>query len=395
MAGSSGYKNYRHQADVFQMYQILMNRGFDKDRTILFAYDDISKDPSNPFPGKVFNIRKHINVRPPESRITYSGARVTAENLIGVLTGDKKIDGPVLESTENDDVFFFYNDHGTRGLLCIPHGNGAHLTAQKLLDTISLMKKKKMFRKLFIVVEACYSGSVGKVFEGIEDVAVVTAANSMQSSYSHGYDEDIETFRTNEFTNNLHRYVLHHPESSIAGLFNYTKTFTYGSDVFYFGDRKMKAEKLSQFLGEAEPLNLNFENAEVYESESTLSAMETEIMYLKERAARAKDLAAKKELMAKIHQEKVRRHLSKDVMSQIAAPFSGHNVKEASLQFPENPKWTCYEKTVEAFRQKCGDFGEFELKRVSMFAKLCEEHDESKIVQRIEKVCPVKRWTIA
>ena len=40
--GSSGYMNYRHQADIFHVYHTLINRGFTKEHIILFAYDDIA-----------------------------------------------------------------------------------------------------------------------------------------------------------------------------------------------------------------------------------------------------------------------------------------------------------------------------------------------------------------
>jgi legumain len=55
VAGSNTWSNYRHQADVFHSYQSLVAGGFDPDRIITFAYDDIANNPSNPFKGKVFN----------------------------------------------------------------------------------------------------------------------------------------------------------------------------------------------------------------------------------------------------------------------------------------------------------------------------------------------------
>lgn len=54
-AGSYNFYNYRHQADVFHAYQVLLKRGFQPDNIIVLAYDDIATSPSNPFYGKVFN----------------------------------------------------------------------------------------------------------------------------------------------------------------------------------------------------------------------------------------------------------------------------------------------------------------------------------------------------
>ena len=54
--GSTGYINYRHQADIFQVYHTLINNGFSKDHIILFAYDDIAYDRKNPFPGEILTM---------------------------------------------------------------------------------------------------------------------------------------------------------------------------------------------------------------------------------------------------------------------------------------------------------------------------------------------------
>lgn len=55
-AGSSGWFNYRHQADVFHAYQVLLAGGYHRDHIIVMAADDIAQDPENPMPGKVFNM---------------------------------------------------------------------------------------------------------------------------------------------------------------------------------------------------------------------------------------------------------------------------------------------------------------------------------------------------
>lgn len=55
VAGSNSWFNYRHQADVFHAYQMLVSKGFDSSKIIVFAFDDIANNTRNPFPGKVFN----------------------------------------------------------------------------------------------------------------------------------------------------------------------------------------------------------------------------------------------------------------------------------------------------------------------------------------------------
>ncbi|RDX96196.1 Vacuolar-processing enzyme beta-isozyme, partial [Mucuna pruriens] len=55
VAGSNGYENYRHQADVCHAYQILKNGGLNDENIIVFMYDDIANHPLNPRPGIIIN----------------------------------------------------------------------------------------------------------------------------------------------------------------------------------------------------------------------------------------------------------------------------------------------------------------------------------------------------
>jgi len=55
VAGSSGYGNYRHQADICHAYQIVRKNGIPEDNIITMAYDDIANNFENPYPGKLFN----------------------------------------------------------------------------------------------------------------------------------------------------------------------------------------------------------------------------------------------------------------------------------------------------------------------------------------------------
>ncbi|OHS99837.1 hypothetical protein TRFO_33578 [Tritrichomonas foetus] len=120
MAGSRGYNNYRHQADVFNLYSILANRGFQKDHIITLAYNDIVDHELNPRKGEVYSRSDHDNVYPGSNAIDYQEKEATAENFLRVLNGDTK-NGRALQSEEGDDVFIYYNDHGAPGLFYAFH----------------------------------------------------------------------------------------------------------------------------------------------------------------------------------------------------------------------------------------------------------------------------------
>ncbi|KAH0790019.1 Clan CD, family C13, asparaginyl endopeptidase-like cysteine peptidase [Histomonas meleagridis] len=395
VAGSKEYRNYRHQSDIFQTYQILIDRGFKKENIITFAYDDIINHPENPVPGKIFNLRKNINVYPGREAIDYRGENVTTANVISVLTGTPTATAPkVLKSTKKDNVFFFYNDHGTRGFLCMPKGNGPYLSAAKLKEAILEMKKKHLFKKLFVNLEACYSGSVARELEGISDVTSLCAANANESSYSYAYDSTIQTFRTNEFTYSFLKYITEHPKDKLEKLFEYAKSHVTGSEVQSFGDHKVpKNTDISEFLGVSEAINLDEINDEIYEETEHVSSLKTYIDYLKNRVKSAGTLLEKIDASQELFNELRRRAKSKKIFSRILAPFTTENAKELANDFPEhNIPWKCYENAIELYRERCGEVEEYEIEKIPAFAKICETQGEEKLLGRIEKVCPRKKW---
>ena len=80
VAGSNSWFNYRHQADVFHAYQMLLGKNFKAENIITMAFDDIANNSRNPFPGQVFN--KPTYSDPGKDvykgvKIDYSGTNVT------------------------------------------------------------------------------------------------------------------------------------------------------------------------------------------------------------------------------------------------------------------------------------------------------------------------------
>ena len=94
IAGSNGYDNYRHQADICHAYNILSNKNIDN--IILMTYDDIANNPENPFPGKIFNSPSTIEAPAidlykncQKAKNKYTGDDVNADNFLAVLTGNQ------------------------------------------------------------------------------------------------------------------------------------------------------------------------------------------------------------------------------------------------------------------------------------------------------------------
>ena len=206
--GSSGYINYRHQADVFHVYQSLIKRGFSKEHIILFAYNDIAYNPKNPFPGEIYNRPDGPNVYE-GVKIDYSNFNVNPKTYLSVLKGDTQ-NGKlkkVLNSTSNDNIFMYFSDHGIAGAIVFP--NNQFLYADELEETFKFMKNKKMYKNIVFYLESCYSGSMFNNINSDLNVYSLTAANpSEESLATYCYPQDVvkgkemHTCLSNEFTSN-------------------------------------------------------------------------------------------------------------------------------------------------------------------------------------------------
>ena len=164
----------------------MKDHGIPEENIILFAYDDIANSRSNPIPGKVFNKPNGEDVYA-GVKIDYSGADVTPENFIKVITGDKEGmaqigSGKVLESTDKDNVFIFFSDHGSDNLIAFPT---SYLYADKLNEAIKTMHSKNLYNRLVFYIEACHAGSMfDPELPSDINVFATTAANPNESSYA-------------------------------------------------------------------------------------------------------------------------------------------------------------------------------------------------------------------
>jgi legumain len=193
VAGSNGFWNYRHQADICHAYQILRKNGVPESQIILMAYDDVANDSENPFPGKIFNKPNGEDVYA-GCKIDYRTTDVTPENFLAILEGNAaalkgKGTGRVLKSNSNSKVFINFADHGAPGLIAFPN---SYLYANDFNKTINYMSENKMYDQMVVYIEACESGSM---FDGILanniNVYAVTAANPSESSWgTYCYPDD-------------------------------------------------------------------------------------------------------------------------------------------------------------------------------------------------------------
>ena len=188
---SEGFTNYRHLADVLNVYQLLKRNGFDDDHIILIADRSVADDPKNPEPGIVRTSPEGPDLMA-GVKIDYDSSDLSAADVARILTGQRRDYLPVvLPSDAGQNVFVYWSGHGRSNA----HGGsnefqwrdnprGLGLTAQLLRQTVTMMQSAKSFRKLLIVAEPCYAECVVTPLEGIPGVLAMTGANAQEQSWA-------------------------------------------------------------------------------------------------------------------------------------------------------------------------------------------------------------------
>ena len=152
VAGSNGWYNYRHQADVCHAYQVLHRHGIPDKNIIVMMYDDIANNENNPTEGVIINKPggKDVYKGVPKA---YIGKDVTPEMLLRVLQGDNSLarqGRKVVKSGPNDHIFLYFSDHGAPGLIAFP---SSELYAKDLNRVLRKMALRKKFTKMVVYIE--------------------------------------------------------------------------------------------------------------------------------------------------------------------------------------------------------------------------------------------------
>lgn len=267
VAGSNGYFNYRHQADTLHAYHLVANvHKIPRERIILFMYDDIAWDDSNPYKGNIINYPNGENLYTDDLVKDYTRDEVTPENFIGALTKDPQLiakDKKVLNSTSEDRVFIYFTDHGAPGMLSFPN---AILSAKRFNKAINVMQEMNSFSKMLIYIEACESGSmfIDKL-NPQKNIYALTASSYNEPSYAIYWDSERKTYLADEFSINwiMDSYEIdsENQEETIFKQYTNVKKRTKDSHVCEFGDLEMaKQYDTAAFQGRTDNDTINVIN---------------------------------------------------------------------------------------------------------------------------------------
>ncbi|CAL5442139.1 unnamed protein product [Camellia sinensis] len=413
VAGSSGYANYRHQADVCHAYQILKRGGLKDENIVVFMYDDIAASELNPRQGIIINHPQGQDVYAGVPK-DYTGKHVSVKNLYAALLGDKKAvkggSGKVVDSKPNDRIFLYYSDHGGPGVLGMP--NMPFLYGKDFIEVLKKKHASGSYKEMVIYVEACESGSV---FEGLMpedlDVYVTTASNAEESSwgtycpgmdpappseyitclgdlYSVAWMEDSETHNLKKET--IEKQYTNFPHGKLSRFYNLIEvkertsnynTYNAGSHVMEYGNKSFKGEPLSLYQGFDQstenfpPNKLHFDTRM-----GVVNQRDADILFLWQRYKKSEKGSEEKTKILKQITETIMRRIHLDgSIHTIGMLLFGPQMGPSILTSTRKPglaivdDWMCLKSMVRVFENHCGSLTQYGMKHMRAFANICNK----------------------
>jgi len=376
VAGSNGFYNYRHQSDIFHAYQLVKKYGVLEEDIILFAFDDIASDPSNPYPGQVFN---KPSTGPGEDvyagiQIDYKGADVTPENFLSALKGDSAAVGgkKVLTSTADDNVFVYFSDHGAVGLVAFP---SSYLYANDLISALQYMSTNAMYKELVFYIEACEAGSMfATILPDNINIYTTTASTPDESSWAY-YCYPNDTVNGKSIGSCLgDEYSIHFLENlesvdptteTLTTQYSIIKQETLESHPQQYGQMTIAAEVISHFQADDDshpPLVTMSEK--MHGKVGKVDARAVKLAYLLRRHEQLQTEESKKELEEELYSmEKL-----DSIFGQLAARLDlDTNMPVGEIDFK------CLKQRVSMYEAICGKLSEYGLKYVRQIQNTCAQ----------------------
>lgn len=225
IATSSGWNNYRHQANAYAMYQLLKKNGIDDDHIMLISEDDIANNPQNPKPGFIQSSLSDENLYN-DVKVDYRLSELKFEKLLDAL-----IHTPNFHLDEHNDLFVYWVGHGEpEG----PKWGNETIPASKVPNVFKELIYGYHCRRIFLVMETCYGGQVGKACQDkrAPNLLCITAANEKETSKASMTDASGQIWISNSFTDNLlYQFISQGDRLDFYQLYKETYNKTIGSHV--------------------------------------------------------------------------------------------------------------------------------------------------------------------
>lgn len=379
VAGSNGFWNYRHQADICHAYQTLVKGGIPASNIIVFAFDDVASSSQNPFRGKLFNQPNGQDVYA-GCKIDYKGNDVTPKNFLSVLKQDSAAvkgigTGRVLQSTAQDKVFINFSDHGAPGLIAFP---STYLYATDLNPVLNSMWAKKQYQEAVFYLEACESGSMFQGFPTNQKFYALTAANPDESSWGNYCPPDDVVNGKNigsclgDLFSNVWMEDTDAQDTSKETLAQQAATVTTKTDkshVMQYGDLSFQSEAAANFVGNQKKTA----TVEAAQQSATVNSRDAKLMYLVNKHARLMSSETQDELNEEIKSRRLYDELFTELRNVVGKPAKA-----------ETTDFGCYKDMIDSLEEVCGHTSDYGLKYFRHLYDLCAcetcDHKQAKLL---------------
>ncbi len=235
--GSSGWANYRHQADVLNVYGMLKRNGWDDDHIILIVSDELADNPKNAFPGEV-RCSTYGEDLYRGAVIDYSTDTLSVSDVSDILLGRSSAHLPtVLNSSEKTNLLLFWSGHGCFAKGRTPNGfiwrdSEGVFSDSDFQEVLNEMFSARRYRKMLLLLEPCYSRNMAVQAEGIPGVLSIASAGASESSFADFHSYELNLWMSDRFSNNLVTTLSANPGQTYKELYEYLYTHTLGSHVY-------------------------------------------------------------------------------------------------------------------------------------------------------------------
>ncbi|XP_050426906.1 legumain-like [Adelges cooleyi] len=394
VAGSNGWENYGHQADVAHAYQVVRRNGIPEENIIVMMANDVVNHINNPAPGTLINKPNGKDVYK-GIKIDYEGYNITKDNFLSVLKGDKSSlsgigSGRVLESGPYDNVFINFVGLGDPDILYFPEEE--ELYPDELINTLKEMYIRRKYGKILLYVDAYYSGSM---FDGLldddESILAITGFGPRDNTWPEYYVSEYNTCLGDLFSISwLENWDKMIEEASTAAAirtvfqdYQETRTAVYDSNVMFYGDFSIGFEKLSSFIGFpngessdnkkkniVDPLKIN----------SKVRQQDVAEYVLEHHLLGTEDPIKRKSLKKEVGQKKDKKQLADKIMNEIykkvVKEMPGVAAKIGTLERPAHyplnmDMFPCYKSIVNRITEKCFSVSKNRHVSINIFANIC------------------------
>lgn len=243
IGASYQWADYRHQADVMDLYRILLDMGYtDKDITLVLE-NNLAYHSENIFPGNVRTSVDGPNLYGEDIGVDYSLSSLTPDRLLEFLTRE-------LDSDSTDNVLLYWCGHGSPGYLIY----GYHWQDPAWFRAVvEGMHSGGKYRKLLCLIEACFAGSVAEACGGIPGALLYTAANPNETSKAENFDPDLNVYLSDRFSAAFRQAVSERTDWTMADLYYRLYNHTPGSHVTVYNSDSygnLYTSTLSEFFPE-------------------------------------------------------------------------------------------------------------------------------------------------